>query len=150
MTQNRCVCLRGVMRVVSLSLLSSALFDFISLCEALGLGLRTNSWMVYKLSVNSRGLNSWLLLIKPGEPTGLSALWLCWRLRGCVRDGDLLQEGRSVGQDDVEPGGKKFHPTFCEWIRWGRARGDLLDESPWWFVTFCGDHCGRSLVSITH
>ena len=148
MSQSRCVCLHGVMWVVSLP--SSALFDFISLCEAPGLGLRINSWTVNKLSVNSRGLNSWLLLIKPGEPTGLSALWLCWRLRGCVWDGDLLRVGSSVGQDDVELSWKKFHPTFCEWIRWRRARGDLLDECLWWFVMFCGDHCGRSLVSIIH
>jgi len=37
----------------SVSFVSSALFDFMSLCEGPGLCLRINSWMVNKLSVNS-------------------------------------------------------------------------------------------------
>lgn len=51
----------GLCLSVSLvSFVSSALFDFICLCEGFGLSLRINSWMVYKLSANSQSLNSWI------------------------------------------------------------------------------------------
>lgn len=33
----------------SVSFVSGALFDFMRLCEGVGLSLRINSWMVYKL-----------------------------------------------------------------------------------------------------
>ena len=63
-------------------LISSACVKDLASC------LRINSWMVNKLSVNSRGLNSWVLLINPLQlPTSLGpadvseGVFVRWRPR---------------------------------------------------------------------